>query len=159
MQRLVERADVVAVCGPRAVDQWCDDDGDGVAEAEVVDDALDAASDRAGLLLEGWSVENVVELVARDRAVKRAIAEVAAGLMGRRRPEFASDQGRFLSDAYLTRGEETLKKVAKGAERSAAQTTVGPPAASTSGASWVVTDGREPFARPSKAFPTGRGGF
>lgn len=159
MRRLVERQDVERVCGARAVDQWCDDDGDGRAEPGNVDEAIDAASDRAGLLLAGWTEAQVEELVERDRMVKRAVAEIAAGLMGRRRIEFANDQGRFLSDAYLTRGEDTLKRIAKGEERTAAQAAIGPPATNESATPFALSDGREPFVRATKAYPTGRGGY
>lgn len=159
MERLIERTDVERVCGAAAIDRWCDDDGDGIAEAENVEECLDAASDRAGVLLGQWPEASVVELVTNDRAVRRALAEIAAGLMGRRRAEWANDQGRFPSDAYLARGEDTLKRIFKDLERAAGSVGVGPPGMATSSANVSPSAARDPFMRATTDYPTGRGGF
>src|SRR5690242_10116457 len=103
---LISRADLDVVISPRDVDDYADDDADGVGDAPVIEAILAAASTRAGELLSGWtSISDIVQVVTIDHGLRFAIAQIAVGMLARRRKEFCDDKGGYPLDSTLRMGE------------------------------------------------------
>jgi hypothetical protein len=155
--RLIERVDVERVIAPQDVVDFCDDDGDGEADGPVVEAMLDQASRVAANLLRGWTAARVEEAVAADPGLRGALAQIAAGLMGERRRQFRDAQGKGPTHKLLELGRETVRAIAAGEERTAAEPDIGPPVNAKASAN-VPADG-ESFIAPTSVYPSGRGGF
>ncbi len=154
---LISRADLDVVISPSDVDGYADDDSDGVGDAPVLDAIMAAASTRAGELLSGWkSVDDVIQLVAIDHGLRFAIAQIAVGMLARRRKEWANEKGEYPLDSTLRMGEATLKGIAKAERETIAQEAVGSNVLSHT---YVNTSSGAPMFGRSSTNPTGRGGF
>lgn len=157
MAALISQADVEKRIGALAFARLCDDDGDGAADAPVVEELLEEASKIAeGILLRSFSRATIAKLAADDIALRGAICDVAIGLAGRRRPELLGPNGNAYTEMRKD-GERVLFNMTKAEQRIAAEETDGANG-TIGGAISVHLPARHVFAR-SRTNPRGSGGF
>ena len=92
---LVDQAALEDRVGSRVLARLLDDDGDGAADANLVQWCLVTASDEAyGLLRTGFaSDEQIRNVVDTDAGLRNAIVELAIGLTGSRKPSMVAAAG------------------------------------------------------------------
>lgn len=102
--------------GVRTVATFCDDNGDGSADDDIVEAILDEAQAIAqGILLKGFPAQEQLDnLMTNDIACRGATVDIAIGLMGRRRPELLSNDDRTgsLYANWRKEGERVLERIA-----------------------------------------------
>jgi hypothetical protein len=124
---LITQAELERKIGPQNLAQLTSDDGSDVADATIVDEIIEEASDRAiGLLWSGFPAEQrIIDLVTADRAVKGAILDIAAELAGMRRSVLQTAEGKTPYSGWAARGEKRLAEVASGKRRARGEAEVG----------------------------------
>lgn len=151
---LITQADLEEVIGgPLALAQFCADDGSPVPSITIIDRIIERASDEAaGILLSGWSVDQIVKLVEDDAAIKGHVKDIAAGYAGRRKTAFMDPStGRFPFDALLLSGLQGLKMIAQRSRRAAGEE-------SRAGINQTIGARAKVLPRP-KVFEKNKGGF
>ena len=159
------RADMEKRVGSEKIEQYFDDDVDGdlADDDEAVQDVLcQAESDGFAILLKSYpSTDQIVLLVQNDDGLRNHFAWIAVNLASERRVEFTAEDGggahRVQHDRALKHMEDLMrsKRRSKGEAVAGKGRTAGgklqprPPA---------TTAAAMQFA-PTKASPTGRGGF
>lgn len=157
MSAYIEQLDLERRVGARKVVEYCDDDGDGVADAPVVAALIQRASGVAdSILLPAFSIAEIVQLMT-DPMAKGSVEDIAIAIMGGRRGEFITPDGRTPYDGWEKRGKETLRAVASGAERIAKEEAVGRNA-TIGGGVQASTPAVHVFAS-TRTNPGGSGGF
>jgi hypothetical protein len=113
--------------GPKYLVMYADDDADGTADAAIVTAVLDEASRIAeGILWAGFpSLPQIATLAASDTSVRGAIADVACGLFGDRRPELVIEAGKPAQHWRREQGERVLKQIARTDRRAPGEATAG----------------------------------
>ena len=113
--------------GPETVSRFFDDSGAGRANPTLVMECLEEAEAIAlGILGKGVdALASRVRVLQKDPAALGAAYDIAAGLMGRRKPEFltastTSGQG-SLYDAWRREAEKVLERIAAGERRTLAE--------------------------------------
>jgi hypothetical protein len=155
--RYIALADIEQRIGKRTAAQFLDDDGDGEADAAVVDTFVTEASAYADSLLGASFGIQVLQEHAQDPRFKGAVADIAIGLAAERRPEFMRADGKFPYAERFARGKETLHALGVGWERLGTEATYGPnPAAQGRSAARIPT--HHVFAT-SRTNLKGSGGF
>ena len=112
--------------GPAEVKRMLDDDGDGVADAGPLAAIIEEAESYAdSILTRAFPLLRIADL-ASDKRLVGAISDIAIGLCGERRAEWAHPQtGEYPHALRFKRGKETLMAIAVGQERLAAEATAG----------------------------------
>jgi hypothetical protein len=111
---------------PQTVVQFCDDDGDLVADAAIVAMVLEDAEEAAlGLLLMGGPRAWADATLAGNKAARNAAYQIAAGIMGERRAEFMVN-GRGVYASTKADGERKLAAIAAAEQGNTAAATAGP---------------------------------
>ena len=155
---LISQADLEKRFGPQTIATYLDDDGNDVAEADRVTEVLEEASDiAAGILLGSFSTAQITLLAANDYAVRGAVADIAADLMARRRPELLTSDGTTPYTAIRRTAELVLERHAKLEGRF-----VGEAVAAGSNQNIRAQPNRVPYPAvfvSSKDDPIGPGGF
>ena len=113
--------------GPAKLVQLLDDNGDGVADAGLVAEVLEEATQLGvGLLWDGFpTYELVALLVANDLAIVGAFCDIACGLAGQRRIEFTNPQGLPVFDSRRKQGEKVLAEIARAKRRASGEEQAG----------------------------------
>lgn len=113
--------------GASRVVDFFDDDRDGVLNdderaklIEVVAVTNDTVT--GALLNKGWNESALAEL-SEDRALRFAAKQIASSICGERKPEFFDGNGDAPFAAQGKRGNQYLKDLAKGDQRSRAEVT------------------------------------
>ncbi|WP_437759489.1 phage protein Gp36 family protein [Sorangium sp. So ce1389] len=113
--------DLINRVSARTLTQYCDDDGDGVADVAVVEMIIQEASAWSqAYLLDSFGLTEIGQL-AQDPLFKGAVCDIALSLMGERRAEFGGadpneKNGRYGKYPYgdrRDRGERTLDRLGK----------------------------------------------
>jgi hypothetical protein len=117
---LIGQGDIEDVIGVKKVVEHADDNGDGIADPNVIDKILSKASGYArGALLPGWpSQELIDELVANDPAVQNDVVEMAIGLLGKRREQLLGDDGTSVYSKWFKPAYDRLVALGKAKKRS-----------------------------------------
>ncbi len=111
----------------RLLDFFDDDRNGGVlddAERALVVEVVSVVNDTVtgALLNKGWGAE-ALDPLSEDRALRFAAKQIAASICGERKPEFYDSNGDPPFAAQGKRGNQYLKDLAKGDQRSRAETT------------------------------------
>jgi len=127
MADLITQSDLEIRIGARAVAEFSDDDGDGVADVDVVAWALSTASREAeGALRPGFpTAAQVAAIVGADSAVLNLIVEIAAGLLGGRRISTLSADGKAPFEGWRERALKRLREIGAADARAAGEETGG----------------------------------
>ena len=120
MAHLIEQSDIEDVIGVKKVVEHADDDGDEVADPNVIDKLLSKASSYArGALLPGFpSQELIDELVANDEAAKNDVVELAIGLLGKRREQLLGEDGASVYSKWFDPALKRLRAIGEAKRRS-----------------------------------------
>lgn len=112
--------------GSAEVKRMLDDDGDGASDSGPLTAIISEAEAYAdSLLTKAFPLLSIADL-AGDHRLIGAVADIAIGLCGERRPEWAHPQtGAYPHAPRFKRGKETLQAIAMGAERLGAEATYG----------------------------------
>lgn len=157
---LFTQADLeLRIGGPRYLVQLTDDDGDGIADVQVVSYIrIEASKIAKGILWGAWPSEDQIEaLVLKDPAVLGFVCDLAAGIAGGRRPEWVTNDGKPFFGWRYERGQRELRKLSELSLRTPAEAEVG-----TNQTLAARTTGETPTYRaflPTREHPRGRGGF
>jgi hypothetical protein len=124
---LIDQADIEDVIGVKKLIEHTDDDGDGVADPNVVDKLLEKASAYArGALVPGYGSQAVIDdLVANDPAARNDVTELAIGLMGKRREQMLGEEGASVYSKWFQPALDRLRATGRGAQRSAGEEVAG----------------------------------
>ena len=154
---LVTQAQLEIRFGVQTVARYCDDDGDDIADASVVEQILQAGSDEAkGIMLAAWSGAQIEIIADKDAAVREHVLAICADLMAMRRAEFLDANGNTPYSGIRDRAEKRLKEIAKAERRSIGE--------ESAGTSVIITSKVTPdpprlvFSRTTDS-PGGRGGY
>lgn len=143
------------ITAKRLTDLFDDDnDGDLVGDDLVKLETTMADADDVvtGLLVKkGFTMEQL-ELLATDRQIVRAWANIAAQLAGERKPEWLDANGKGVYDAFGTRAREELRALARGDIRSVKEPEAGVTRAVSAGG-----DARVLEVCPDPRYPWDRG--
>lgn len=113
--------------GPETVARFFDDSGAGRANTTLLMECLEEAESIAlGILGKGVdALASRVRVLQKDPAALGAAYDIAAGLMGRRKPEFLTagtgSGGGSLYDAWRDKAEKVLERIAAGERRTVAE--------------------------------------
>lgn len=127
---LIDQSELELHIGVQTVAQLATDDGGDTPSASVIAKVLQGASDAArGILRKGFTddqVDDLVDaLVGDDQAVKDHILDIAAGLLGQRRPGLLSAEGKTPFSGFRSRGERALREIADAKRRAAGEAGAG----------------------------------
>lgn len=127
MAHLIDQSDIEDVIGVKKLIEHTDDDGDEVADPNVVESLLSKASAYArGALVPGYKSQAVIDdLVANDPAIRNDVTELAIGLMGKRREQMLGDEGASVYSSWFKPALDRLRAIGRGAERSAGEEQAG----------------------------------
>lgn len=140
---LIDRLRLERSYGVRDVGDLVDQDADTTS-------AIQEGSDVAwGILLRGFSAEDLIALCANDSAVQGSIASIVIDILARRRKEFRLPDGRTIYSADRKLAEAYLCEVTDGHRRTVAEKVANVPPTS------MMND---PTRRPKKSVLSG-GGF
>ena len=154
---LISPTEVARRIGAQNFARLCDDDGDGTADPQIVDEIVEEASSIAeGILLRAFPRATIAKLAASDIALRGAICDVAIGLAGRRRPELLGPNGNPYTEMRKD-GERVLFNMTKAEQRIAAEEQQGVNGTIGGGIS-VGLPAKHVFAT-SRTNPRGSGGF
>jgi hypothetical protein len=151
---LIVQADVERAVGGvvRLAELTCENESRTV-DTDLVDWAISRATDRvSGILLSGWSLAQIQDLVAIDTDARSCVAELAAMFLGSRKDDFIDQAtGKFPYQVVGEKAEKALIGKRAGNPRSSAEEVVGR----------NRSLGARITARPrrKKVFAGGRGGF
>lgn len=145
--------------GPSYLTRLSDDNGDGIADVQVLRYIQSEATKIVqGAVWGAWpSVEQVKALVGGDTALLGFACDVAAGLAGSRRPEWVTVDGKPFFEWRYQRGITELRRLADGRLRSAGES-----AAGTNPTLFARLEPEPPANRqflPTHNKPRGLGGF
>lgn len=133
--------------GTDTIRRFFDDRGNGKADPALVMACLSTADNLArSILAKGWSQENAIRVLQDDASARDAAYEIAAGIMGRRRPEFFQN-GMGPYDATRKNGEGALEKIGDARRKSVS---------TTAGTNAHVAAGMTRKPSPERTFLTGR---
>ncbi len=149
--------DVERRFGETALVQLCDDDRNGEADADVVNQLVEEASAAADALLYAAFGAAVVVKVVKDARARSAMTDIFMSLAGQRRHEFQRPDGSWPYSNLWKRGETILMNVGKGIERLGAEGVYGENPTLTGRTSRALP-ATHIFA-PSRTRPGGSGGF
>jgi hypothetical protein len=154
---LVTQAQLELRVGVHTVARYCCDDGSDVANPAIVDEVLSEAEDEGiGLLGAGFTPDQIVQLATDDASVRGAFLDIAADLMGRRRPSFLDAEGRSPFSQWRKRAEDVLERAGQAQRRFKGESTAG------RNRLLGASTNRQPHAPifvGTKDNPTGSGGF
>lgn len=157
MTDLIAQDDLELRVGTRTVADLCDDDGDKVADTDVVAWLLKTASREAeGALKPGFpSAAQVATLVAADPSVQNLVVEIACGIMGGRRIATLGPDGKAPFENWRDRALKRLREIGEAKARAAGEETAGANALTRT----RTRSGRALLFSSSSSDPKGPGGF
>lgn len=158
---LISQSDLELHIGVQTVAQLSTDDGSETPNAAVIAKVLQGASDAArGILRSGFSddqVDDLVDaLVGDDQAVKDHVLDIAAGLLGQRRPGLLSPDGTTPFSGFRRAAEKALKETAAGKRRAAGETNAG---SNSKLKARTNQSTKKPVFASTKDDPVGPGGY
>ena len=108
--------------GSKLVRDLTDRDRDGKVDPEVIEEVIKEASDRVlGILLGGFSLDQVKNLTTSDYALRGMVCDVAIGIASRARPGILSTDGKTPLLSIGKMAERDLMDIASGKRRIAAE--------------------------------------
>lgn len=127
MAHLIGQSDIEDVIGVKKLVEHADDDGDGVADANVIEKLLTKADDYArNALKPGFgTIAAIDDLVSHDAAIRNDITELAIGLLGRRREQMLGEDGQSAYAKWFDPAHKRLVAIGRGAGRSAGEEQAG----------------------------------
>jgi predicted aconitase len=157
MTALFTQVDLERRIGPQTLAQYTDDNRDKIADASIVTEILEEASDICrGILRGSFSDAQIATLAANDFAVRGALCDIGADLSARRRPALLSADGSTPYTTWRRNAEQTLERIAKLQRRAAGETLAGV------NRNIRARPNRDPYPAifvGTKANPRGPGGF
>jgi phage gp36-like protein len=104
--------------GSKVVRDYLDHDRSGRADPERVEEVLGEASDVIrGLMLPGFSLPSLQELITRDKAVRGYCCAIFMGVAAQQRPALMNAEGMNPFIKLQERSEKKLKEIAAANER------------------------------------------
>ena len=157
---LITQAMLERRVGTKTVAQYCNDTGATVADATIVGEILDEAVDvSVGLLGPGFTPAQVDLLAANDAGVRGAMLDIAADLMGHRRPALIGPDGKSPWGGWRTKAEDVLERAGQAQRRLKGEFVTG--GAGPNALAHVTTSLDPPALQfaPTRDSPRGTGGF
>ncbi len=144
--------------GSKIVRDYLDSDRSGQADPEKVEEILGEASDVIrGLMLPGFAIKQLTDLITVDRAVRGYCCAIFMGTAALHKPSLLNDDGENTYTKLKDKAEKALKAIAAADQRrSAGEEEVGP------NRKLGVTANRNPIPsvfQATKDRPRGPGGF
>lgn len=143
--------------GARTVAQFFDDDQDGSADTALVNALMARATATAAGILYDTFPSARIESVQEDERYIDLVCTICVGMAARRNPAWQREDGSFPWSKEMKEAKATLKEIAKGLDRFAAEQSASEnlQIAGATSPTLPVT----PTFAPSRERPTGPGGF